>query len=153
MEIEAFPASNRPNHVLINEYQPGEGIMAHTDGPAYESCTATISLGGSDVIFVLWPRQRMSSIQPLSKYAPSLEVVLHGNGSLVVFKDDAYLNHCHAIREVLEERTSPNGLCGNDAKGGTVVKRGHRVSLTFRCKKPKSTMDDANGMNMSYSSG
>uniref|UniRef100_F1LBN1 Alpha-ketoglutarate-dependent dioxygenase ABH6 n=1 Tax=Ascaris suum TaxID=6253 RepID=F1LBN1_ASCSU len=24
---DAFPASNRPNHVLINEYQPGQGIM------------------------------------------------------------------------------------------------------------------------------
>ncbi|KHN71489.1 Alpha-ketoglutarate-dependent dioxygenase alkB -like protein 6 [Toxocara canis] len=24
---DAFPAENRPNHVLINEYQPGQGIM------------------------------------------------------------------------------------------------------------------------------
>lgn len=35
----------RPNHCLINEYLPGQGIMPHDDGPAYEPVTATISLG------------------------------------------------------------------------------------------------------------
>ena len=116
--------------------------MPHTDGPAYESRTATISLGGSDVIFNLWPRQHYdgtgdattSSIRP-EKHQPSLEVILHGCGSLIVFADDAYLNHCHEIREVLEETTSANGICGNDVKGGTLIRRGHRVSLTFRHKK------------------
>ena len=156
--IGAFPKSHPPNHVLINEYRRGEGIMPHTDGPAYESRTATISLGGSDVIFKLWPRNRSHDIntnaensssiskmtsddkqsatdQP-SKTEPSLELILHGNGSLVVFANDAYLNHCHEITEdILEETTSSNGVCGNDVNGGTVVRRGHRISLTFRCKK------------------
>ena len=140
--IGAFPSSHPPNHVLINEYQPGEGIMPHTDGPAYESCTATISFGCSDVIFKLWPRQQhhdteshSTSIQPVADL-PALEVILHGNGSLVLFTNDAYLNHCHEIREgVLEEITSSNGVCGNDVNGGTLVKRGYRISLTFRCKK------------------
>ena len=145
VEVGAFSSSYPPNHVLINEYQQGEGIMPHTDGPAYESCTATISLGGSDVIFKLWPRQQHSddtqllqsntSIESMKK-VPSLEVILHGNGSLVVFKDDAYLNHCHEISEgIFKETTSPNGVCGNDINGGTLVKRGYRVSLTFRRKK------------------
>ena len=138
--VGAFPASHPPNHVLVNEYQPGEGIMPHTDGPAYKSRTATISLGGSDVIFNLWPRQHYegdtttSSVRP-EKHQPSLEVILHGCGSLIVFADDAYLHHCHEIREVLEETTSTNGICGNDVKGGTLIRRGHRVSLTFRQKK------------------
>mmetsp|Transcript_29491 Transcript_29491/g.62145 ORF Transcript_29491/g.62145 Transcript_29491/m.62145 type:complete len:322 (+) Transcript_29491:112-1077(+) len=141
--IGAFPSSHPPNHVLINEYNPGEGIMPHTDGPAYESRTATISLGGSDVIFKLWPREnhdyrdsQSTCIQPVTELQPSLEVILHGKGSLVLFTDDAYLNHCHEICEgVLEEMTSSNGICGNDIKGGTKVTRGYRVSLTFRCKK------------------
>ncbi|KAL3799927.1 hypothetical protein HJC23_007400 [Cyclotella cryptica] len=127
-----------PNHVLINEYQPEEGIMAHTDGPAYESCTATISLGG-DVIFKISPRRRSSSSNGDSEKmqcARPLEVVLHGSGSLVVFRNEAYLDHCHEIAEnVLEETTGLNGVCGNDPSGGTAVKRGYRVSLTFRCKK------------------
>jgi alkylated DNA repair dioxygenase AlkB len=134
--VGAFPPTRPPNHVLINEYRPGEGIMPHTDGPAYDNRTATISLGGSDVIFKLWPRNQRhysegvranSSIEQAENLIPSLEVVLNGHGSLVLFTDDAYLNHCHEISEgVLEERTS---------SGGTLVKRGYRVSLTFRRKK------------------
>lgn len=134
--VGAFPPTRPPNHVLINEYQPGEGIMPHTDGPAYDNRTATISLGGSDVIFKLWPRDqkhddselvREASIQQDEIPIPSLEVILHGHGSLVLFSDDAYSNHCHEISEgVLEERTS---------SGGTLVERGYRVSLTFRRKK------------------
>ncbi|KAL3762148.1 hypothetical protein ACHAW5_003178 [Stephanodiscus triporus] len=140
--IGAFPSTRPPNHVLINEYQPGEGIMPHTDGPAYENRTATISLGGSDVIFKLWPRKQhydaevlhaKSSVQQAENVIPSLEVILHGHGSLVLFTDDAYLNHCHEITEgVLEERT---------CSGGTLVKRGYRVSLTFRTKKKKCTVN------------
>ncbi len=147
VEVGAFPSSHPPNHVLVNEYQPGEGIMQHTDGPAYESRTATISLGGSDVIFKLWPRnqnisdalidnRRLPSPQPETSRIPSLEVILHGNGSLVLFTKAAYLNYCHEIAEgVLEESTSSDGICANDPKGGTLVKRGHRFSLTFRHKK------------------
>ncbi|KAL7521059.1 hypothetical protein ACHAWX_005750 [Stephanocyclus meneghinianus] len=138
--IGAFSPRNSPNHVLINEYQPEDGIMAHTDGPAYESCTATISLGG-DVIFKLSPRRSRSNTCNYScsdevQIARPLEAVLHGSGSLVVFSNDAYLNHCHEIAEnVFEETTGSDGICGNDPSGGTVVRRGYRVSLTFRCKK------------------
>lgn len=35
------------NHVLINEYRPGEGIMAHQDGPLYTSAVAILSLVGT----------------------------------------------------------------------------------------------------------
>lgn len=139
VHVGAFPSSHPPNHVLVNEYQPGEGIMPHTDGPAYESRTATISLGGSDVIFKLWPRlddNTATSPQPETNRIPSLEVILHGNGSLILFTNDAYLHHCHEISEgILEEVTSSDGVCGNDLIGGTLVTRGHRISLTFRHKK------------------
>ena len=29
-----FP-EHHPNHVLLNKYKPGDGIMPHSDGPAY----------------------------------------------------------------------------------------------------------------------
>ncbi|KAI9779488.1 MAG: hypothetical protein M1816_003491 [Peltula sp. TS41687] len=32
------------NHVLINEYEPGQGIMPHQDGAAYWPVVATVSL-------------------------------------------------------------------------------------------------------------
>ncbi|EJK44621.1 hypothetical protein THAOC_36825 [Thalassiosira oceanica] len=124
VSVGAFDPSRPPNHVLVNEYQPGQGIMPHTDGPAYDSATATISLGGSDVIFKLWPRE-YDDEEARRLTEPTLEVVLHGNGSLVVFTGDAYINHMHSIDEVLEETTSM----------GTKIARGYRVSLTFRHKK------------------
>ncbi|CAI5465942.1 unnamed protein product [Closterium sp. Yama58-4] len=33
------------NHVLVNEYLGGQGIMPHQDGPAYFPCVAILSLG------------------------------------------------------------------------------------------------------------
>ena len=50
-----FSKTQPPNHILVNEYHPGQGIMAHTDGPAYASRTATLSLG-SDVLISFTPR-------------------------------------------------------------------------------------------------
>ena len=123
-----------PNHVLINEYQKGMGIMSHTDGPAYNSRTATISIGG-DVLFKL--TKRRDENQPTVKddaatNSAVMEVMLHGCGSLIVFANDAYLRHCHGIDETLEETTSC--VCANEGEG-LVLQRDNRVSLTFRCKK------------------
>jgi len=38
------------NHVLVNEYLPGQGIMAHTDGPAYVPVIATLTVGGGQTL-------------------------------------------------------------------------------------------------------
>ena len=139
VSIGAFPSSNPPNHVLVNEYQPGEGIMPHTDGPAYDSCTATISLGGSDVIFKLRPRQHYAAHENCERTLndqQKLDIILHGSGSLIVFRDDAYLEHTHEISEGVSAETTESGICGNDPSGGTTIKRDTvRISLTFRCKK------------------
>ncbi|KAK9818464.1 hypothetical protein WJX74_005791 [Apatococcus lobatus] len=34
-----------PNHVLLNAYPPGSGIMSHQDGPLYDPCVCILSLG------------------------------------------------------------------------------------------------------------
>ncbi|KAF5381530.1 hypothetical protein D9757_008146 [Collybiopsis confluens] len=39
-------AHKSPNHIIVNEYLPGQGIM---DGPAYHPVVATISLGSHTV--------------------------------------------------------------------------------------------------------
>ncbi|SNX83477.1 uncharacterized protein MEPE_02184 [Melanopsichium pennsylvanicum] len=41
-----------PNHCLVNEYTPGQGIMPHEDGPAYFPAVATISLGSHTLLDV-----------------------------------------------------------------------------------------------------
>jgi len=40
----------QPNHVLVNAYQPGEGIMPHEDGPAYHPGVCILSLGAPAII-------------------------------------------------------------------------------------------------------
>ena len=68
---ELFSASphSAPNHVLVNEYRPGQGIMAHEDGAAYFPIVATVSLGAPIVLDIYgknqagtrdpWPRYRI----------------------------------------------------------------------------------------------
>lgn len=41
---------NAANHVLINEYLPGQGIMPHTDGPLFYPIISTISCGSHTVL-------------------------------------------------------------------------------------------------------
>ena len=38
------------NHCLVNEYEAGQGIMPHTDGPVYYPIVTTISLQSHTVI-------------------------------------------------------------------------------------------------------
>ena len=38
------------NHLLINVYPPGVGIMPHFDGPLYQSKVVVLSLGGPAII-------------------------------------------------------------------------------------------------------
>uniref|UniRef100_A0A7S3RTL6 Alpha-ketoglutarate-dependent dioxygenase AlkB-like domain-containing protein n=1 Tax=Emiliania huxleyi TaxID=2903 RepID=A0A7S3RTL6_EMIHU len=39
-----FPHDQPPNHVLLNEYRPGQGIDPHKDGPLYAPRVAILSL-------------------------------------------------------------------------------------------------------------
>lgn len=144
-ESGAFPPDSMggcgpPNHVLVNEYRPGEGIMAHTDGPAYEERTCTISIGGGDALLKFSPRRRADGTEKkhdarserAAGDGTTLELLLCGSGSLVVFSGEAYINHCHFIDEVEEEMTTEK--CGNE-RSGVLVRRAYRISLTFRRKK------------------
>mmetsp|Transcript_22679 Transcript_22679/g.34275 ORF Transcript_22679/g.34275 Transcript_22679/m.34275 type:complete len:282 (+) Transcript_22679:197-1042(+) len=134
VEAGVFSDENyAPNHVLINEYQPGQGILAHTDGPAYHAKTATLSLGQSSVLLNFCPRLKTHEIGQVTAEIAA-QIHLEGDGSLVVFSDDAYTNFTHSIEEIdakagLKEIVS--NICCN-AKPGTFVDRGYRLSLTFR---------------------
>ncbi|EUC34052.1 hypothetical protein COCCADRAFT_94499 [Bipolaris zeicola 26-R-13] len=50
----------QPNHVLVNEYKPGQGIMPHEDGDAYAPVVATVSLGAPLCLDIL-PKPSSSS--------------------------------------------------------------------------------------------
>ncbi|CAM9288936.1 unnamed protein product, partial [Choristocarpus tenellus] len=95
--------ADKLDHLLLNgklcikSYQPGQGIMPHTDGPYYAPLTATLSLG-SDAIMHFSPRVGTNDIGRVETH-PLASVVLR-NRSLVVFTDEAYTNLMHSIDDV-----------------------------------------------------
>ncbi|XP_036040100.1 alpha-ketoglutarate-dependent dioxygenase alkB homolog 6 isoform X2 [Onychomys torridus] len=58
------------NHVLVNQYLPGEGIMPHEDGPLYYPTVSTISLGSHTVLDFYEPRQPEDDV-PIEQLAPA----------------------------------------------------------------------------------
>lgn len=62
----------QPNHVLINAYEPGQGIMPHQDGPAYAPLVAILSLGAPCVLR-FYPQRRETG--PPSNGTPGLSTV------------------------------------------------------------------------------
>ncbi|KAH9057111.1 hypothetical protein EDB83DRAFT_2225103 [Lactarius deliciosus] len=129
----------RPNHVILNEYHPGQGIMPHQDGPAYHPVVATLSLGSHTLMHYY----------DLPAREPVLSLLLEPR-SLVITAQEQYIAHAHGIDSVTGDRVGEfvwanaemvgRGLGGRgeDAAGpslpteGEVLLRGTRYSLTFR---------------------
>ncbi|KAL6203868.1 hypothetical protein ACLB2K_027567 [Fragaria x ananassa] len=107
------------NHVLINEYLPNQGIMAHQDGPAYYPVVAILSLG-SPVVMNFTHHSRLTlgagTCSHNSMYSNSdgrlsqtdADKSLHEHQpfsvllmprSLLIFKDKAYSDYLHAISD------------------------------------------------------
>jgi hypothetical protein len=109
-------ATTPPNHILINEYAGGhQGILPHTDGPAYYHRTATISVSpnaAASVLLNFTPRgstnatatttmtastaSNQGPVLPV-EYPAHVQVLLQGSGSLVVFEDVVYVHYLHSI--------------------------------------------------------
>jgi alkylated DNA repair protein alkB family protein 6 len=120
VESSIFPSDAAPNHVLINRYARGEGIMAHTDGPAYTPRTATLSLSlerdGGEIenesehgaVLTFQRRVRSEEVGTARQCPPECEVVLRPR-SLIVFSDDAYIEYMHAINDITRDRGDEGG--------------------------------------------
>ncbi|KAF2816965.1 uncharacterized protein BDZ99DRAFT_373947 [Mytilinidion resinicola] len=143
--IFAHTPHKAPNHVLVNEYKPGEGIMAHEDGPAYAPVVATVSLGGAVML--------ESAVNPAPIHIAPLYTthrILCEPRSLLVTLAPAYINTMHCVPAVthdvdLRRATVANwdllgeawryaaadDVDGSGGSGGTNV-RTTRVSLTYR---------------------
>ena len=131
-----FPATQLPNHALINHYEPGEGILAHTDGPGYAPVTATISFGSPALMH--FSERRNDTNTPIA------EVLLEPR-SLLVFKSKAYTHMLHAIDEVTVERVGDTATCINAdlaeiSEGSEVRRHTFRISVTFRHALPSTTL-------------
>ncbi|KZT52141.1 hypothetical protein CALCODRAFT_502667 [Calocera cornea HHB12733] len=119
-----------PNHVIVNEYLPGQGIFAHKDGPAYYPTVATLTLEGHAV---------MHYHAPLSS-TPAYSLLLEPR-SLVITTGELYKDYAHSI-DAVERDDLGNvevrnlNLLNADWRGrlerGETVERQKRVSLTCR---------------------
>lgn len=101
------------NHVLVNRYDPGSGILAHTDGPLYAPRVAVLSLG-ADATMDFGRHVHDDASGGRRVLTRDLSVTLPAN-SLCVFEERLYTEFLHSIRE-----TAPSS---DDTK---------RISLTIR---------------------
>lgn len=125
----------QPNHVLVNEYLPGQGIMPHLDGPLFYPTVTTISCGSHTVLNFCSPRQ---SDEAVVQSVDDLKVasLLLERRSLVVLQDDMYTKYLHGIAEVRCDTVSGAEanlrLCGGQYSTGAELQRTTRISLTVR---------------------
>lgn len=87
----------RPNHVLINEYPPGVGIMPHKDGAAYHPVVCTVSLGAS-LCLNIYKSKEDGALNPEPAYR-----ILQEPRSLLVTTDDLYTQFLHGIADAKED--------------------------------------------------
>jgi alkylated DNA repair dioxygenase AlkB len=102
--------ADRPNQVIVNEYQPGQGISAHIDcAPCFGATILSLSLLSSCVLLFSHTQQE-----------ERVPVLLEPR-SLVVMQGDARSTWKHAI---LPRK--------RDEVNGQIIARRRRLSLTFR---------------------
>jgi alkylated DNA repair protein alkB family protein 6 len=118
-----------PNHCLINEYKPGQGIHAHEDGNAYYPVVATVSLGSHIVL----------DVKPKDQAKGAGWRILQEPRSLLITTGELYTECLHGISEIeVDEHLHAEDVANWELLGdkeafaeGQAV-RETRVSLTFR---------------------
>ena len=101
------------DQLLVNEYEPGQGISAHVDHPKlFEEIVISISMGGSCMM-----------VFENKEDGEKIDVFLEPR-SMVALMDDFRYKWTHSI----PARKS-------DKFGNKTIKREKRISLTFRKKK------------------
>ena len=106
----------KANQIIINKYEPGEGISAHRDHiRLFSGDIATLSLG-SAYVMRFRPHIDNTSVDSKKFYDVLLPI-----GSLAVMKDEARNLWTH---EIISKKS--------DKINGVTTKRDTRISITFR---------------------
>ncbi|KAI1194897.1 hypothetical protein F5X97DRAFT_262250 [Nemania serpens] len=123
----------RPNHVLVNEYPPGIGIMPHKDGAAYHPIVCTVSLGASICLNIY----QVNGDGTLDK--TPIGRILQEPRSLLITTAELYTDYLHGIDDTVEdaelsEQTIANWslLRSSSAFHNGRNLRQMRTSLTYR---------------------
>jgi alkylated DNA repair protein alkB family protein 6 len=131
-----------PNHVLINEYRPGQGIMPHEDGSAYYPLVATVSLG-APIVLDLYKKNAacdggVYDDDEKAGRKPTFRI-LQEPRSLLITTHELYTQYLHGIAERLtDEDLGFDSIANWEMLGDTQpyrtssYDRKTRVSLTYR---------------------
>jgi alkylated DNA repair protein alkB family protein 6 len=122
-----------PNHCLVNEYKPGQGIMPHEDGSAYHPVVATVSLGAPIVLDV-----HEKSAEGGFDKVPTFRI-LQEPRSLLITTGTLYADYLHGIaRETKDKDLNKDNIANWDMLGeqgkysNKSYERETRISLTYR---------------------
>jgi len=118
-----FPEDSPPNHVLLNEYQPGQGIDAHKDGPLYAARVAILSLG-SHTAFEFLEEDTSSDV---IVRRPLASLLLPRRG-LLVFEGDAYAHALHSVSRATEDDMSASLWLGGRGADGALAEATDEVA-------------------------
>jgi alkylated DNA repair protein alkB family protein 6 len=122
-----------PNHVLINEYLSGQGIMPHKDGPAYHPVVCTVSLGSSLCLDIYATREDGT------RESMPMRRIFQEPRSLLITTDALYTDYMHGIADSTEEvDLTPTTIANWELLRSTSefvtgqMMRETRTSLTYR---------------------
>ncbi|KAI6716006.1 hypothetical protein JHW43_001503 [Diplocarpon mali] len=122
-----------PNHVLINEYVQGQGIMAHRDGSAYHPVVCTVSLGASICLDIY------GTNEDCTRETESRWRILQEPRSLLITTGQLYTDYLHGIADLAEDINLGPTTIANwellrspDAFRDGRNERQTRISLTYR---------------------
>ena len=140
----------RPNHCLVNEYLPGQGIYPHEDGGAYWPIVCTVSLGSHAVLEIMPKRSSDDEAGALGKIKKWR--ILQEPRSLLISTGEVYTGCLHGIAGVnVDENLGAEGVVNWDLIGNKEAfeegrkRRDIRVSLTFRDVLKVKTLGKAFG--------
>ncbi|KAL5008232.1 hypothetical protein ScPMuIL_013813 [Solemya velum] len=130
-----------PNHVLVNEYRAGQGIMPHEDGSLFYPTVSTISLGSHSMLeFYHHLSLHDDSSEAGDTKKSTIEdryllSMLLEPRSLVLVCDEMYKVHLHGISEknsdIVTDKVANIDVC-EMANLGDTLHRETRISLTIR---------------------
>lgn len=121
LAVEFF-GGKRPDQMIINEYQPGQGIASHVDcKPCFDETVVSISLGSTCVMNLMRRATAADNRCPVADAkSDRIALFLETRSAVILAGESRYLwTHGIAPRKT-------------DTIGGCKYPRKRRVSLTFR---------------------
>ncbi|KAG5489662.1 hypothetical protein GH5_00541 [Leishmania sp. Ghana 2012 LV757] len=114
-----FTPTTFPNSVRVHEYQQGEGIGPHCDGPIYVPMVTVVSLASS-CLMSFYPKQPLYESHPMDHYNDTfkfnegdigkrvpLQSVVMEPRSLLVFSGEGYYYYPHGVSDKAEDVLAP----------------------------------------------